>query len=115
MGKFKDIDVVDAIKAMKTHIENGRMSLLVGSGASCCACKLYQDWYGLIKDMVAFLYADELKAKGVKVEQDKQFYCHYTIEKAEKTQRKRLKTLSGTLLSAKAYFGFQPSLRKGRG
>ena len=50
MGKFKDIDVVDAIKAMKTHIENGRMSLLVGSGASCCACKLYQDWYGLIKD-----------------------------------------------------------------
>lgn len=26
MGKFKDIDVVDAIKAMKTHIENGRMS-----------------------------------------------------------------------------------------
>lgn len=25
MGKFKDIDVVDAIKAMKTHIENGRM------------------------------------------------------------------------------------------
>ena len=45
MGKFKDIDVVDAIKAMKTHIENGRMSLLVGSGASCCACKLYQDWY----------------------------------------------------------------------
>ena len=105
MGKFKDIDVVDAIKAMKTHIENGRMSLLVGSGASCCACKLYQDWYGLIKDMVAFLYADELKAKGVKVEQ----------KKAEKTQRKRLKTLSGTLLSAKAYFGFQPSLRKGRG
>ena len=81
MGKFKDIDVIDAIKAMKTHIENGRMSLLVGAGASCCACELYQDWYGLIKDMVAFLYADELKAKGVKVEQDKQFYCHYTIEK----------------------------------
>lgn len=29
MGKFKDIDVIDAIKAMKTHIENGRMSLLI--------------------------------------------------------------------------------------
>lgn len=43
MGKFKDIDVIDAIKAMKTHIENGRMSLLVGAGASCCACELYQD------------------------------------------------------------------------
>lgn len=26
MGKFKDIDVVDAIKAMKMHIEHGRMS-----------------------------------------------------------------------------------------
>ena len=93
MGKFKDIDVVDAIKAMKTHIENGRMSLLVGSGASCCACKLYQDWYGLIKDMVAFLYADELKAKGVKVEQDKQFYCHYTIEKGGENSEKEIENI----------------------
>ena len=34
MGKFKDIDVIDAIKAMKTHIENGRMSLLWKSHAT---------------------------------------------------------------------------------
>lgn len=93
MGKFKDIDVIDAIKAMKTHIENGRMSLLVGAGASCCACELYQDWYGLIKDMVAFLYADELKAKGVKVEQDKQFYCHYTIEKGGENAEKEIEKI----------------------
>lgn len=65
--------------------------------------------------MVAFLYADELKAKGVKVEQDKQFYCHYTIEKGGENAEKEIEKLSGTLLSAKAYFGFQPSLRNGRG
>lgn len=83
MGKFKNIDVAEAVKEMKTHIENGRISLLVGAGASCCACRLYQNWVGLIKDMVAFLYADELKAKGVKVNKDERFYCHYTIEKVE--------------------------------
>lgn len=87
MSKFKDIDVVEAIKAMKQHIIDGRMSLLVGAGASCCACKLYQDWFGLIKDMVAFLYADELKAKGVKVAKDERFYCHYTLEKARKNSK----------------------------
>ncbi len=83
MGKFKDVDVVEAIMAVKQHIIDGRMSLLVGAGASCCACRLYQDWLGLIKDMVAFIYTDELKAKGVKVKKDERFYCHYTIEKAE--------------------------------
>uniref|UniRef100_A0AB33JFQ9 SIR2-like domain-containing protein n=1 Tax=Prevotella sp. GTC17262 TaxID=3236797 RepID=A0AB33JFQ9_9BACT len=87
MSKFKDIDMVEAIKAMRQHIIDGRMSLLVGAGASCCACKLYQDWFGLIKDMVAFLYADELKAKGVKVTKDERFYCHYTIEKARKNSK----------------------------
>lgn len=64
MGKFKDIDLAEAVKEMKTHIENGRISLLVGAGASCCACRLYQNWVGLIKDMVAFLYADELLTKS---------------------------------------------------
>lgn len=87
MGKFKDIDVVEAINAMKGHIKDGRMSLLVGAGASCCACDLYQDWFGLIKDMAAFLYSDELKKKGLIVKEDKKFYCHYTIEKAQKNSK----------------------------
>ena len=87
MSKFKDIDVVEAIKAMKQHILDGRMSLLVGSGASCCACELYQDWFGLIKDMVAFLYVDELTAKGLEIKKDERFYCHYTIEKAKKNSK----------------------------
>lgn len=84
MGKFKDIDAVEVIKEMRRHIENGRMSLLVGAGASRCACNLYTNWHGLIKDMVAFLYADELKAKGIKIEEDERFYCHYKIEQARK-------------------------------
>lgn len=84
MSKFKDIDVIDAIKVMKQHIMDGRMSLLVGAGASCCACKLYQNWFGLIKDMVAFLYVEELTAKGLKIKKDERFYCHYIIEKAIK-------------------------------
>ena len=84
MSKYKDIDAIDAIKAMKQHIMDGRMSLLVGAGASCCACKLYQNWFGLIKDMVAFLYVEELTAKGLKIKKDERFYCHYIIEKAVK-------------------------------
>lgn len=84
MGKFQDIDVEDAILAMKNHIDNNQMCLLVGAGVSRCACELYQGWYGFIKDMVAFLFADELKAKGIQIIKEEQYYCHYTLEKADK-------------------------------
>lgn len=84
MGKFQDINVEDAILAMKNHIDNNQMCLLVGAGVSRCACELYQGWYGFIKDMVAFLFADELKAKGIQIIKEEQYYCHYTLEKADK-------------------------------
>lgn len=84
MGKFQDINVEDAILAMKKHIDNNQMCLLVGAGVSRCACELYQGWYGFIKDMVAFLFADELKAKGIQIIKEEQYYCHYTLEKADK-------------------------------
>lgn len=83
MWKFRDIKVEDALSAMKGHVENGRMCLLVGAGVSRCACELYQGWYGFIRDMVAFLYADELSSKGVKVTKDDQYYCHYLLEKID--------------------------------
>ena len=42
MGKFKDIDVVDALRVMQQHIDSDKMGLLVGSGSSRCACDLYR-------------------------------------------------------------------------
>ena len=84
MRKFKDIEVSDAIKAMKDRLKENRLSLLIGAGASHCACSLYPLWNELLADMVAFLYADELKSKGVKAVRDDRYYCHYKLEKARK-------------------------------
>lgn len=84
MRKFKDIEVSDAIKAMKDRLKENRLSLLIGAGASHCACSLYPLWNELLADIVAFLYADELKSKGVKAVRDDRYYCHYKLEKARK-------------------------------
>lgn len=40
MGKFKNIDVVDALRVMQQHIDSDKMGLLVGAGSSRCACDL---------------------------------------------------------------------------
>lgn len=84
MRKFQDIEVSDAIRAMKDRLKENRLSLLIGAGASHCACSLYPLWDELLADMVAFLYADELKSKGVKAVRDDRYYCHYKLEKARK-------------------------------
>lgn len=84
MRKFQDIEVSDAIRAMKNRLKENRLSLLIGAGASHCACSLYPLWNELLADMVAFLYADELKSKGVKAVRDDRYYCHYKLEKARK-------------------------------
>ena len=79
MRKFQDIEVSDAIRAMKNRLKENRLSLLIGAGASHCACSLYPLWNELLADMVAFLYADELKSKGVKAVRDDRYYCHYKL------------------------------------
>ena len=84
MGKFKDIDVVDALRVMQQHIDSDKMGLLVGSGSSRCACDLYSDWYGLIRDMVVFLYEDELIARGIQIKKCEDFYCHYKLSITDK-------------------------------
>ena len=65
--KYQDIPINDVIEEMKERISSNQMSLLVGSGASCCACDLYQSWVGLVSDMVAFLYKEELERYGIEV------------------------------------------------
>ncbi|MDE5788716.1 MAG: hypothetical protein K2H79_09320 [Bacteroidaceae bacterium] len=70
---YQDIPIQNAIEKMKERICFNQMSLLVGSGASCCACNLYQNWVGLVSDMVAVLYSEELYRKGIEVEK---LYCH---------------------------------------
>lgn len=87
MPRFKDIEISDAIRAMKDRLKENRLSLLIGAGASHCACSLYPLWDKLLADMVAFLYADELKSKGVKAVRDDRYYCHYKLEKARKNSR----------------------------
>lgn len=64
---------------MKERISSNQMSLLVGAGVSCCACDLYQNWVGLIMDMVAFLYPDELKQKEIEVKLVDGYYYHYIL------------------------------------
>lgn len=52
--RYQDIPIRDILEKMKERIGSNQMSLLVGSGVSCCACDLYQNWIGLVTDMVAF-------------------------------------------------------------
>ena len=77
--KYQDIPIQDVIEKMKERISSNQMSLLVGAGVSCCACDLYQNWVGLIMDMVAFLYPDELKQKEIEVKLVDGYYYHYIL------------------------------------
>lgn len=86
--KYQDIPIQDVIEKMKERISSNQMSLLVGSGASCCACDLYQSWVGLVSDMVAFLYLDELERKGIEVKRDDSYYCHYNLTRIEDPEDK---------------------------
>ena len=81
--KYQDIPINDVIEKMKERISSNQMSLLVGSGASCCACDLYQSWVGLVSDMVAFLYKEELERYGIEVNQVDGYYCHYNLTRIE--------------------------------
>ena len=81
--KYQDIPINDVIEEMKERISSNQMSLLVGSGASCCACDLYQSWVGLVSDMVAFLYKEELERYGIEVKQVDGYYCHYNLTRIE--------------------------------
>lgn len=85
---FQDIPIQDVIEKMKERISSNQMSLLVGSGVSCCACDFYQNWVGLVSDMVAFLYKEELERKGIKVEQEGSYYCHYNLTCSKKRRDK---------------------------
>lgn len=51
--KYQDIETEKVLEIIKERISSNQMSLLVGSGASCCACDFYQNWVGLLTDMVA--------------------------------------------------------------
>lgn len=51
--KYQDIETEKVLEIIKERISSNQMSLLVGSGASCCACDFYQNWVGLVTDMVA--------------------------------------------------------------
>lgn len=77
--RYQDIPIRDILEKMKERIGSNQMSLLVGSGVSCCACDLYQNWIGLVTDMVAFLYPKELERKGIEVKQVEGYYCHYNL------------------------------------
>lgn len=81
--KYQDIPIQDVIEKMKERISSNQMSLLVGSGASCCAFDFYQNWAGLLSDMVAFLYTEELERKGIEVKKIDGYYCHYRLTRKE--------------------------------
>lgn len=81
--KYQDIDIEIAIAKLKERVETKQMNLLVGAGASCCASNFYQNWVGLVTDMVAFLYIEELERKGIEVEQDEGFFCHYNLTRKD--------------------------------
>lgn len=81
--KYQDIPIQKVIEKMKDRISSNQMSLLVGSGASCCACNLYKNWVGLVSDMVAFLYPEELERKGIDVKQVDGYYCHYNMTRKD--------------------------------
>jgi len=80
--KYQDIEIEKVLERIKERISSNQMSLLVGSGASCCACDFYQNWVGLVTDMVAFLYQEELERKGIVVKPIDGFYCHYSLTRS---------------------------------
>ena len=73
---YQSIPIQDVIEKMKERISSNQMSLLIGAGVSCCACDLYKDWAGLVSDMVACLYPEELKRKKIEIKQEESCYCH---------------------------------------
>lgn len=115
MGKFRDIKVEDAVLAMKDHIKNGQMCLLVGAGVSRCACGLYQGWYDFIKDMVAFLYADELMSKGVKVTKDDNYYCHYKFWKTDEISDKDINRIINDIIEREGVLQIPSQFQKRTG
>lgn len=76
---YQSIPIQDVIEKMKERISSNQMSLLIGAGVSCCACDLYKDWAGLVSDMVACLYPEELKRKKIEIKQEESCYCHYNL------------------------------------
>ena len=115
MGKFQDINVEDAILAMKNHIDNNQMCLLVGAGVSCCACELYQGWYDFIRDMVAFLYADELRSKGVKVIKDDQYFCHYKFGETDECSDRDIKRIINSIIEREGVLQIPSQFQKRTG
>lgn len=78
--RFQDIPINDVLETFKRLINDNQMNLLVGTGISCCACDLYKNWIGLLSDMVACLYAEELTKKQISVNPVPQYYYHYEIK-----------------------------------
>ena len=80
---YQDIEIHKVLEIIKERIRFNQMSLLVGSGASCCACNLYKNWVGLVTDMVATLFPEELERKGIEIKQVDGYYCHYNLIRIE--------------------------------
>lgn len=58
--RYQDIPIRDILEKMKERIGSNQMSLLVGSGVSCCACDLYQNWYGAQNEAYKCLLAENV-------------------------------------------------------
>lgn len=80
---YQDIEIDKVLDVIKERIRFKQISLLVGSGASCCACNLYKNWVGLVTDMVANLFPEELERKGIEVKPVDGYYCHYNLIRIE--------------------------------
>lgn len=76
---YKDIPIKDVIEKFKTRLKNNEMNLLVGAGVSMCVSDLFKSWYGLLQDMVAYLYKKELVGMGLNIVPFQGEYCHYHI------------------------------------
>lgn len=76
---FDKIPITEAIDVFKQRLNDNQMNLLVGAGVSMCASKLFKSWNGLLQDMVAYLYREELRGMGLKISEYKKDYCHYRI------------------------------------
>jgi len=74
----------EAIETFKKRLKDNQMNLLVGAGVSMCASILFKSWHELLQDMVVFLYGEELKGKGLKICENKKYYCHYRITGKDK-------------------------------
>lgn len=83
---LNNIPVKEAIEKFKERLCGNQMNLLVGAGVSMCASKTFKSWNGLLQDMVAYLYREELRSKGVNVSEYKKYYCHYRITGKDKDE-----------------------------